>query len=374
MKGCRILLCLAGGVAIGAVAAFLSSGAPARSQTQPSRALQVNPQAVAQARAEFAKLQEKVTKSDAPFQVRNTKVFQSVVTLKNSFKSSTQVLAGTSVDVSPEEQAGLDKKAFEFAVRQVTGTRIPKNFLELGRKAVSPAPTAAGNVPDPAAASFDWRTRKAVTPIRTYMNNTGQDSCGGCWCFSAVSTFESSLLLQAGGDPGALDASEQHILNCGNTGGCEGDWYWTAWEFMKSKGTATEAAVPYKGVVGACNNMVPTPYKVDDHGLVDANKPIPGMDLMKKFLCDYGPLSIAVYADDAFLAYGGGVFKGFDSEPMNPDARVNHAIALIGWDDVKGAWLIKNSWGTDWGEQGYMWINYGSNNVGFAAAWAKAKP
>ena len=51
----------------------------------------------------------------------------------------------------------------------------------------------------------------------------------------------------------------------------------------------------------------------------------------------------------------------------------NHAIALIGWDDTKGAWLLRNSWGTDWGMGGYMWIKYNSNNVGRRAAWVKAK-
>jgi C1A family cysteine protease len=74
----------------------------------------------------------------------------------------------------------------------------------------------------------------------------------------------------------------------------------------------------------------------------------------------------AVNATRAFQAYKGGVFNERDP------GRINHAILLVGWDDAKGAWLMKNSWGVRWGEAGYMWIDYKSNSVGTAAAWVRA--
>ena len=133
---------------------------------------------------------------------------------------------------------------------------------------------------------------------------------------------------------------------------------------------------------------------------------------MKLALCQHGPLAVAVLATELFQAYTGEstfdpttgrinknlVFRenvpaailtpvhgpGFNG-PSDPGTgkryhNINHDVLLIGWDDDKGAWLIKNSWGTDWGntgghgtDKGYMWIAYGSNNIGFGSAWVRAR-
>lgn len=284
---------------------------------------------------------------------------------------------------SPE---ALRKRAFAQAVRVVANTRIPKEFLEIGkqRRAQSrfvAAPKAAGPLP----ANFDWRSQKKVTPVRTYLGNTGQDGCGCCWCFAGVSTFEDSLLILASGDPATLDASEQFILDSGQTGGCNGDWYWTAWKLMENPGTCSEADDPYKGypdvAEGVAKAGVPKPYKVADFQLVSDTQRIPSVSDMKQALVQHGPLAVAVYVDDGFTSYpaGGDVFKGFPNNP-NVGDPINHAITLIGWDDSKNAWLIKNSWGNAWGstggmgtERGYMWIDYNSNNIGYAACWVRAE-
>jgi len=90
---------------------------------------------------------------------------------------------------------------------------------------------------------------------------------------------------------------------------------------------------------------------------------------LEEALCRYGPLAVALYVDgEEFCAYTSGVYSGVRSGGQ----AVNHAVLLVGWDDGKQAWLIKNSWGLGWGEKGYMWIRYGSNDVGFGAAWVVA--
>jgi len=91
------------------------------------------------------------------------------------------------------------------------------------------------------------------------------------------------------------------------------------------------------------------------------------VDKLKQALCRYGPLAVAVRATRLFQAYKSGVFNERDT------GKVNHGVTLIGWDDNKEAWLIKNSWGTGWGEKGYMWIVYYSNSIGYGASWVEAK-
>jgi C1A family cysteine protease len=340
------------------------------------------PSAAAQAREEFKRLKKQIDLANPGYEVGYNRIFQAVMMTKSGYEASSHALIAKPGKLTDEEKSRLESRAFRFAVRQVTGTRIPKNFLQLGKAAEgkkTPPLIKAGG-PDPKAKAFDWRSENVVTPVRKYMNNSGQDSCGCCWCFSAVAAFESSWLLLTGKGPNQIEPSVQHILNCGKNGGCDqGDWYWTAWDFMKVTGTAQEVDVPFKGVVGQCDSKVKTPWKVEAHGLVDSNQPIPDRTALKKALCQYGPLSVAIYVDESFLLYKGGLkaFKSvppIKSEPMNKDADVNHAVTLIGWDDERNAWLIKNSWGTDWGLGGYMWIDYDYNNVGFAAAWVRAKP
>jgi cathepsin L len=103
----------------------------------------------------------------------------------------------------------------------------------------------------------------------------------------------------------------------------------------------------------------------DDGGL-------PAPAEIKRALCEHGPLAVAVRVNDAFQAYSGGVFNAQDKACKGDGKCVNHAVTIMGWDDSKQAWLVKNSWGTMWGEQGYMWIRYTSNDVGYGAAWVES--
>jgi hypothetical protein len=100
---------------------------------------------------------------------------------------------------------------------------------------------------------------------------------------------------------------------------------------------------------------------------VDPSTQIPSVTKLKNALCKYGPLAVAVRVTSAFQAYKSGVFNQKDP------GGVNHGVTLVGWDDSKKAWLIKNSWGPGWGMSGYMWIGYGSNKIGYGAGWTVAR-
>lgn len=220
--------------------------------------------------------------------------------------------------------------------------------------------------PCAARPAFDWRKLGKVTPVRD------QDGCGSCWAFGSMGAYEGSYLIR---NNVAIDTSEQHVLNCSGAGSCGGGWHAGVFDWMIKNGTSSEADDPYTATDHPCKAGVATPYRAVAWGYVKSDGGIPSVSDMKAALCKYGPLTVAVYATSLFQAYTGGVFNEMDTSH-----GINHDITLIGWDDSKHAWLIKNSWGPYWGdtggygtERGYMWIDYNSNNIGYGAAWVQAQ-
>lgn len=215
----------------------------------------------------------------------------------------------------------------------------------------------------PTASAFDWRSKGVVSPARD------QQTCGGCFVFNAVAALEASWKLQNGSD---IDASEQHALDCAGAGDCtQGGFYTRVFRFFKSTGVASEADLQYKNqMTGTCQTAISAPYSAINWAMVDKNGGVASLKSIKDALCVHGPVAAAVYATESFVSYSGGVFNEFDEGEGT--SSVNHAILITGWDDAEQAWIIKNSWGTWWGEQGFGRIRYRSNHIGFGAAWVDA--
>ena len=207
--------------------------------------------------------------------------------------------------------------------------------------------------------AFDWRNLGKVTPVKS------QDGCGSCWAFAAEGAYEGSYAIRNGT---LEDTSEQDPLSCSGAGSCGGGWWAGVFDWLISHGDATEASYPYTATDSACNTGIPAPYRAVTWGYVIPSGGIPSVAQTKQALCDHGPLAVAVLATPAFQAYTTGVFNEHDTTH-----GINHGITLIGWNDSKHAWLIKNSWNTGWGMAGYMWIDYNSNNITYGAAWVQAK-
>ncbi|MBP9102303.1 MAG: hypothetical protein KBF82_00460 [Chitinophagaceae bacterium] len=216
------------------------------------------------------------------------------------------------------------------------------------------------------ASKYDARTQGYVTPVK-------DQQCGNCWAYSAVGAFEASYKKANGS---VIDASEQHAENCVD-GDCAGGLAYKVFEWMvdNNKNLERDAVIPDAGVNQSCPAGTPTTnYYASDWGVVSSTgdiTKIASVADIKQALCLYGPVAASVTVSGLFQNYTNGVYFGFESDYANPSS--NHAILIVGWDDLKGAWLIKNSWGDDWGENGFMWIKYNSNNIGRRAAWVLAK-
>jgi hypothetical protein len=185
-----------------------------------------------------------------------------------------------------------------------------------------------------------------------------------CWCFSGTGVIEIAY-WKVGKQ---ITLSEQYTLSCGRNGGCNGDDNVNVLAWAKQTGIPlTSDYGPYVTRPGSCNfKPQMTLYKVDDWGFASGNdqQAVTPTDLVKAAIVQYGCVGCAV--DAGFNDPGQGVISGRGH-------NIDHDVILVGYDDSKGnggAWIMRNSWGTGWGNQGYAWIEYGAYDIGTEAVWA----
>jgi C1A family cysteine protease len=177
---------------------------------------------------------------------------------------------------------------------------------------------------------IDWVAAGKVTPVKN------QASCGSCWAFSATAAQESAILLASGN---SVSLSEQQLVDCsGSYGnqGCNGGWMDSAFDYARDHGLTTTDKYPYVARDQNCK-IDSGDYKVVSYA--DAE----GCNNLLNAL-SARPVSVAVDAS-VWSAYKSGVLS-------NCNTNVNHGVLLVGATDAY--WKIKNSWGTSWGETGYI--------------------
>jgi C1A family cysteine protease len=201
---------------------------------------------------------------------------------------------------------------------------------------------------------FDWTDSAGVSPVR-------YQQCGDCWCQCAVAAIESKMRIF---DGDATRLSVQQGIDC-NFGGssCSGGWMTDVYNLYRVVGAVSQTCYPYRGGIdGNCDqDTCDMLLNVDGYEEIDTS-----VTSIKTHLMTNGPIAVGMTVFNDFYYYYGGCYEHDES------ASLNHGVLIVGWDDSKcssqGAWHIKNSWGTGWGESGYAWMKYGTANVGDGAA------
>eukprot|EP00441_Pelagodinium_beii_P036624 CAMPEP_0197648722 /NCGR_PEP_ID=MMETSP1338-20131121/27927_1 /TAXON_ID=43686 ORGANISM="Pelagodinium beii, Strain RCC1491" /NCGR_SAMPLE_ID=MMETSP1338 /ASSEMBLY_ACC=CAM_ASM_000754 /LENGTH=341 /DNA_ID=CAMNT_0043222771 /DNA_START=12 /DNA_END=1037 /DNA_ORIENTATION=+ len=216
---------------------------------------------------------------------------------------------------------------------------------------------------DAPPAAVDWRQKNVVTPVKN------QKACGSCWAFSTTGSLEGAWAVATGK---LVSLSEQQLVDCaggkfGNDG-CSGGLMDNAFKYEEQAAVCTEESYPYKALVSTCkavNCTVGLPK-----GAVVGYKDVAPQD--QQALMDAvakGPVSVAIEADQmAFQTYKSGVLT------KTCGAKLDHGVLIVGYgtDAGKDYWIVKNSWGPTWGEEGFIRLERGLPGAGECGIKAQA--
>lgn len=216
--------------------------------------------------------------------------------------------------------------------------------------------------------SMDWRNVNGVNWLGPVMN---QGNCGSCVAFAAVATLEATYRINSGLSWLIPSFSPQQLFNCGG-GYCDLGWRPSnAANILKSKGVVDAACSPYQsGSTGedvscskiTCENKEERTYKI-----VDSSSPSfwGGSAAKVKEALKKGPLvtTLTVYED--FLVYSSGIYKSVSKKSVG-----GHAVSLVGFNDQERYWIVRNSWGDDWGEKGFIRVSYDDKSGIADSTWS----
>jgi C1A family cysteine protease/putative hemolysin len=224
--------------------------------------------------------------------------------------------------------------------------------------------------------ALDWRDVNGRSYIGAVRN---QGSCGSCYAFGAAAAAEGTYNYATNRyDSQAVDFSESFIAWCLGTygpyvdhfGGCDGANYeYAELTALTREGIILESLFPYTGTdPGGCSYWNTPRIRFQSWGRIAPNN----TTAIQQALATYGVLDVAVMTSSAFDTYSGGIFTDSLRCENGAYSKTNHAVALVGWgtDPTHGVyWILRNSWGKNWGEDGYMRIQAHSAKVDCAATY-----
>jgi C1A family cysteine protease len=207
----------------------------------------------------------------------------------------------------------------------------------------------------PPPRQIDWRNHRGknyVTPIKD------QSTCGSCVAFATCACLESRVAIQRDRDNPQLDLSEAHLFFCGCGPCCRKGWnFKDALNWSKKPGIGLESAFPYRPQNLNCPKPQPSPV-VD----IPSWLAVTTVVARKQAIAEEGPVIAGMKVYEDFYYYSGGIYT-YTTGVL----RGLHAVCVVGYNDAqeghKGYWIVKNSWGTGWGEKGFVRIAYGQCGI-----------
>ena len=296
------------------------------------------------------------------------------------------VLDASVLPVEKDNKNGCTLLNGKYAVMTERSEK-PKTYIDFNE---TPEPTESF---DDIPSQFSWANYGGdwTTPARD------QGSCGSCWAFSAIAVMEASINIASGYPDTDLDLSEQYVLSCLPYGGsCGGGWTDDAFEAIISTGSIgngingvpIESCMPYQAVDyltcdDKCENW--DYVELSSSGILwemeewganhNFNNDDPNdMDIVKSWLMDRGPCSASMYATSSWSSFWSTHHDPNDWFFEEDPSYTNHAVLLVGWKDDQsvtggGYWILKNSWGPDFGYDGFFNAAYGGQKIGDIIRW-----
>ncbi|KAJ8984231.1 hypothetical protein NQ317_007463 [Molorchus minor] len=278
---------------------------------------------------------------------------------KNIFLTNAQTIA----DAAKSGVVGFAMKLNSLA--DLTFDEFNKFFNGFRGSAIgsSKAPVYKTEKEEPLPESVDYREKGAVTPVQNQLK------CAGCWAFAAAGALEGHHFLKTGQ---LEQISVQNLLDCSkenDNGGCNGGLVEPAFDYIQDNGINRAANYEFVAKNGECKHA-----KAENAANCTGYVRVPQGDekSLAKALAQKGPISVALHVVPRFQLYSDGVF--YDPDCKNSPGDLNHAVLLVGYGKEPNGqkyWLVKNSYGADWGKEGYVKIAKDAGNHCGIATYAR---
>jgi len=279
------------------------------------------------------------------FQERFNKFYNNIEELETRFdifRSNLRDIIIHNLDRSQNFTMGInqftDLTAIEFKEQFTGGLKV-----EVGSYGCGTFTSSASNTP----VSLDWRKKNAVTSVKD------QGQCGSCWTFSSTGASEGAWAIATGQ---LTDLSEEQLVECATgiqygSHGCSGGQMEGAFKYLIQNGQCALSSYPYTSGSGKSGSCKPCTQTAHFSSCSDVK---PNDQISLKGAVTQQPVAVAIEADTRyFQSYSGGIL-----DSASCGTQLDHGVLIVGYGEESGEkyWLLKNSWGTSWGEQGYFRI------------------